>query len=183
MNITVKKTIQPQLLDLEFAIQEGPKTGVAEITALGNTVFSAKEIKQQMALRESGWFIARPFREDLLDRDLDNLRERYLDAGYLSASVKKNVVMSRDGRSAVVVIDINEGAQTRTGGISFEGNTAFTATMLQDKVILNRARRLMNGPLTRTGTVSFRRTPARVTSMRGWTWKKSPATRGWTSAM
>lgn len=134
--IDVIKTEQKGLLDLEFKIQEGPRVMVKEITVGGNTVFTAREIKKQMALRESGWFVSRPYREDLLNKDVDYIRDRYLDAGYLSAVVNKNTVMSSDKSAAVVMIEIVEGPQTRTGSISFEGNTAFTVAELLDKVKL-----------------------------------------------
>lgn len=130
------RTEQPDLLDLEFKIQEGTRITVQEISVQGNTVFTAKEIKKQMALRESGWFVSRPFREDLLNKDVDYLRDRYLDAGYLSAVVKQNTVLSNEKDSAAVLIEIVEGPQTMTGTISFEGNTAFTATELLDTVDL-----------------------------------------------
>ncbi len=89
-----------------------------------------------MALRESGWFRSRPFREDLLDKDVENLRARYLDTGYLSVAVIQNTVRSSDKSTASVTIEIVEGPQTRTGSITFEGNTAFTAAKLLDTVML-----------------------------------------------
>jgi outer membrane protein insertion porin family len=136
MTITVVKTEHPGLLDLEFKIQEGPRVIVKEITVRGNTVFTSKDIKKQMQLRESRWYSSQPYREDLLDNDLENLRDRYLDAGYLSATVNQKTVMSSDGRAADVMIDVVEGPQTKAGRISFEGNTAFTAEELLNVVSL-----------------------------------------------
>ena len=101
VTIDVIKTEQPGLLDLEFKIQEGPQVMVKEIQVRGNTVFTAKDIKKQMALRESGWFRSQPYREDLLDKDVENLRARYLDTGYLSVAVNQNTVMSSDKSTAV----------------------------------------------------------------------------------
>ena len=136
VTIDVIKTEQPGLLDLEFKIQEGPQVMVKEITVRGNTVFTARDIKKQMALREPGWFTSQPYQEDLLDKDVENLRARYLDTGYLSVAVNQNTVMSSDKSTAVVMIEIVEGPQTRTGSITFEGNTAFTAAKLLDTVNL-----------------------------------------------
>ncbi len=132
----VTKTIPPGGIDLEFIINEGPMISVEEIKILGNTAFPAKEITSQMALRASGWFISQPFREDLLDKDIDNLRDRYHETGYLQAIIKKNVVLSSDKRFAIVVIDITEGPRTTTGDVSVEGNLAFTSAELLDKVTL-----------------------------------------------
>ena len=136
VTIDVIKSEQPGLLELVFKIQEGPQVMVKEITIRGNTVFTARDIKKQMALREPGWFTSHPYQEDLLDKDVENLRARYLDTGYLSVAVNQNTVMSSDKNTAVVMIEIVEGPQTRTGSITFEGNTAFTAAKLLDTVNL-----------------------------------------------
>jgi outer membrane protein insertion porin family len=56
--------------------------------------------------------------------------------GYLSATVKNNVVLSSDGSSATVVLDITEGQQTRTGNVTFEGNTIFSEKELMVMVDL-----------------------------------------------
>ncbi|HEX9021388.1 MAG TPA: outer membrane protein assembly factor BamA [Nitrospirota bacterium] len=128
--VDVEKTEGPGRLDLNFIIKEGPRVTVQEITIRGNTAFTAKKIRKEMTLRGPGWFISRPFREDLLNNDIDALRDRYLDAGYLSATVRKNVTRSEDGRRAVVDIEISEGPQTRTGSVSFEGNKAFSSQQL-----------------------------------------------------
>jgi len=134
--VGVAKTVRPCCLDLTFIINEGPRVTVDRIVVRGNRVFTTEQIKGQMALRESGWFSGKPYREDLLNSDVDYLRDRYLDAGYLSASVKKTVTRSADGRKAVVVLEITEGPQTRTGDVSFEGNLLFSSTQLLDKVSL-----------------------------------------------
>ena len=86
MTLEVKKSEQPGRLNLEFTIHEGPRVKVKVITIRGNTVFTAKEIKKQMALQDPGFFTSQPFQEDLLERDVENIRNRYLDAGYLSSS-------------------------------------------------------------------------------------------------
>jgi outer membrane protein insertion porin family len=72
----------------------------------------------------------------LLNKDVDNLQDRYLEAGYLSAVIKKKVVRSMDGRSVDIVIEITEGARTLTGSISFEGNEVFSTAELMKKVVL-----------------------------------------------
>jgi len=136
VTVEVKKTEKPCCLDLEFIINEGPRVTVAEIIIQGNAVFATKQIRNQMTLRESGWFTAKPFREDLLDDDIDYLRDRYVDAGYLTASVKKKVTLTDAGREAAIVIEISEGLRTRTGTMSFEGNGLFSSTELLDKVSL-----------------------------------------------
>jgi outer membrane protein insertion porin family len=128
--VEVKKTEGTGTLDLVFGIQEGPRITLKEITISGNQHFSTKEIKAEMLLRESGWFTSKPFREDLLDKDLDYLADRYMNDGFLNTAVEKKVEFQDNGTRAVVSMDIKEGEQTRVGQVGFEGNTVFTAEEL-----------------------------------------------------
>lgn len=134
VRVDVKKTAAPGSLDLEFSIDEGLRVTVIKIDIRGNTYIPTKQIKEEMSLRESpgaplGWFTSSPYRDDLLNRDMDYIHDRYVDAGFLAVSVKKLVTFV-DDRKAVVGIDIDEGPQTRTGTVTFEGDTAFTAAEL-----------------------------------------------------
>jgi outer membrane protein insertion porin family len=135
VRVDVKENSAPGSLDLEFSIHEGLRQTVKKIDIHGNTYFPTKQIKGEMSLHESpgapwGWFTSSPYREDLLDKDVDYLHERYVDSGFLSASVKKTISLDTDGKEVTVVIDIDEGPQTRTGTVTFEGNTVFTAADL-----------------------------------------------------
>ncbi len=126
VKVEVQKTEGPGTLDVLFAVTEGPRITVKEIVIRGNTHFTAKQIKSEMGLRESGLF-SKPYREDLLNRDVDNLHDRYVDEGFLNAGVSKKVDLDAAGRKAVVEIDVDEGTQTSVEQVSFEGNAAFSA--------------------------------------------------------
>jgi len=136
VSVEVNKSKKPCCLDLAFIINEGPRVTVKEITLQGNTVFSTKTIKKQMALKESAWYSGKPYREDLLNNDIDYLKDRYADTGYLSAVVKKKVALLNNNTEAMVKIEVSEGPQTRTGSITFEGNKVFSPTELLGKVNL-----------------------------------------------
>lgn len=136
ITVAINKSERPGVLDVEFVIAEGPHVTIGKIELQGNTAFTTKEIKKQMALREPGWFTSYPFREDFLDKDVDNLRDRYLEAGYLAAIVKRTVARSADSRKADVLIEIAEGTRTMTGSVTFVGNTVFTSTDLLSKLSL-----------------------------------------------
>jgi outer membrane protein insertion porin family len=71
------------------------------------------------------------------DTDIDNIRDRYLEAGYL-ASVESRVERSAEAESeeALVTIEISEGPRTTTGSVTFEGNEVFSSTELQDMLSL-----------------------------------------------
>jgi outer membrane protein insertion porin family len=138
VKVAVKKTAATGKLDLEFAVQEGPKVSVSDIRIEGNTAFTAKQIKKQMVLRESGWcwFTSRPYNEDVLSKDVDGIRDRYIDAGYLDARVEKKVTRGSSGKEAAVTVKISEGRRTIVRSVSFEGNKAFTEAELLKKTSL-----------------------------------------------
>ncbi len=141
VRVDVKKTEAHGVLDLEFSIQEGLRETVKKIEIRGNTYFPTKRIKGEMSLRESpgapmGWFTSSPYREDLLNKDVEYVHEQYVDSGFLSASVSKAISLNQDGREVTVIIDIAEGPQTKTGTVTFEGNKAFTSADLLRMVSL-----------------------------------------------
>jgi len=130
VKVEVRKTEAFGSLDIAFMIQEGQKVAVDNIRVEGNTVFTLKQIKDMMATRESGWFKSRPFREDILDKDVELITDQYVAAGYLSAEVRRTVTRTASGGRALITLKITEGRQTLTGNISFEGNAALTAKEL-----------------------------------------------------
>ncbi|HSB33694.1 MAG TPA: outer membrane protein assembly factor BamA [Nitrospirota bacterium] len=144
--VEAKKTAGPGVLDLDFIIDEGLRVTVRSITLQGNTAFTSKEIKKGMALRVPGWswsssipffwYWPFPYQAALLDKDVDNLQDRYLEAGYQSAVINKKVTRSRDGSEADIVISITEGPRTLTGAVTFDGNTIFTSEELLNMVVL-----------------------------------------------
>lgn len=136
VRVEAVKKETPGSLDVEFVVSEGPKVLMGTIEFRGNAAFSTSELKSGMALREPGWFTTPVFREELLGKDIDNLRDRYLEEGWLSATIRKKVTRSEDGRRADVVLEITEGTRTTAGTVTFEGNTAFTSGELLRTVSL-----------------------------------------------
>lgn len=136
VKVTVKKTEVPGRLDLVFDIEEGRRITVKEILIRGTAYFPEKQIKGEMSLREAGWFSSSPFRQDLVDKDVEYIRQRYLDAGFLAVDIDEKVDLVDNGGKAVVVIDVNEGPQTMAGTIIFEGNEVLSEAELLDRVRL-----------------------------------------------
>ncbi len=137
VKVSVKKTDSGTgTLDLFFEVQEGPRIIVKTIEIRGNAFFSEKQVREQLSLKESGWFRSSPYREDLLDKDIDYIEDRYAEAGYVNAAITKKVAIAGSGSKATVVIEIAEGPQARVGQVGFDGNTAFTEPELLAMVAL-----------------------------------------------
>jgi outer membrane protein insertion porin family len=124
VKVEVRKTGAGGRLEIAFMIQEGQKVAVDKISAEGNTFFTTKQIKDMMATRESGWFRSRPYREDILDKDVDLITDQYVAAGFPSAEIRRTVTRTAGGVRALITLKITEGRRTLTGNISFEGNVA-----------------------------------------------------------
>jgi outer membrane protein insertion porin family len=139
VKVEVNKTEAPGSLDLVFAVHEGLKVTVDSIRVEGNTVFTAEKIRDMMETRPSGWLRSRPYRDDVLQNDVDVITEQYNAAGYLSADVKRTVTRSADGRRAAIVLKVSEGRQTLTGDITFEGNSALGSDELARAIHLKPA--------------------------------------------
>ena len=122
--------IDPQIIqrpqnrvDLIFAIDEGPATGISRINFAGNKVFDAATLRGQIATEESAWykFLSTNDNYDpdrlLYDREL---LQRFYDAhGYADFKVTSSVAqLAPGGRSFFVNFTIDEGNQYHFGKIT-----------------------------------------------------------------
>ncbi|MDH4161499.1 MAG: outer membrane protein assembly factor BamA [Nitrospirota bacterium] len=123
---TAKRTGSPAALHIHFAVTEGPRVIVETVRVEGNSSLGTTEILDIMETKGTRWYRrARPFREDLLEKDRDHVLDRYNAAGFLNAEVKIIVARSADGKTATITLKIVEGMKTLVGNISFEGNALF----------------------------------------------------------
>lgn len=119
-----------------FIVNEGQKLKIDEVRFVGNTAFSARQLRGQMEIRRR-WFLSwltgsGRFDEAKFQEDLERLRSMYLNAGYLDVSIpESNVTLDYpNSKEIIITIRIDEGRQYRVGDISFEGNTIFPTPIL-----------------------------------------------------
>jgi outer membrane protein insertion porin family len=114
-------TVDPQIIyrpqnriDLIFSINEGPTTGVARISFIGNKVFDDDTLKEQIATEESAWykFLASNdnYDPDRLTFDKEQLRRFYLKRGYADFKVISAVAeLSPDRQNFYITFTVDEG--------------------------------------------------------------------------
>lgn len=110
-------------VDLVFEINEGPVTGVRRITFLGNRRFSDKELRDQIATRESKWFRflsgATNYDPDRFTYDRELLRRFYLSRGYADFRIISAVAeLTPDGRDFFITFTLEEGERYRFGRLA-----------------------------------------------------------------
>jgi|KBSMisStandDraft_5_1062788.scaffolds.fasta_scaffold23039_3 outer membrane protein insertion porin family len=122
-------TVEPQIIqrpqnrvDLIFSITEGPTTGVARISFIGNKVFDDATLKGQIATEESAWwkFLTSNdnYDPDRLTFDREQLRRFYLKNGYADFRVVSAVAeLSPDRRDFYITFTVDEGPLYRFGKI------------------------------------------------------------------
>lgn len=129
-------TIDPQIIelpqnrvDLVYAIDEGPGTGILDISFLGNTVFSDRELRQEIITTESEWwkFFASQdnYDPDRVTFDREQLRRFYLRNGFADFRVVSAIAeLARDKSGFYLTFTLEEGDQYAFGDVQIESSVA-----------------------------------------------------------
>lgn len=97
---------------LVYKVTEGPRVRIQEIRFEGNRVFSDDELYGEVTSEEQWWpFLAGFLDRDQLDRDAAQVRQYYLERGYLEAQVGRRIELSPTQTRAVVTFNVREGEQ------------------------------------------------------------------------
>ncbi|MBU6472254.1 MAG: outer membrane protein assembly factor BamA [Alphaproteobacteria bacterium] len=123
-------TVDPEIIqrpqnrvDLIYSISEGPTTGVARISFIGNHVFDDSTLRDQIATEESAWwkFLASNdnYDPDRLIFDKEQLRRFYLKRGYADFEVVSAVAqLTPDRRNFYITFTLHEGALYHFGKVT-----------------------------------------------------------------
>lgn len=125
-------TIDPKIIelpqnrvDLVYEIDEGPETGIIDISFLGNTVFTERELRAEIVTTESAWykFFASQdnYDPDRVTFDREQLRRFYLRNGYADFQViSANAELARDKSGFYLTFNLSEGEQYTFGDVQIE---------------------------------------------------------------
>ncbi|HEY1836608.1 MAG: outer membrane protein assembly factor BamA [Rhizomicrobium sp.] len=127
-------TVDPQIIqrpqnrvDLIFSINEGPTTGVARISFIGNKVFDDTTLRGQIATEESAWykFLATNdnYDPDRLTFDREQLRRFYLKNGYADIRIVSAVAeLAPDRQNFYITFTLDEGPLYKFGKVVIQSN-------------------------------------------------------------
>jgi outer membrane protein insertion porin family len=125
----ISATVTPKLVQLEqnrvdvvFEIDEGPETGVAAITFLGNTAFSDNDLRDVMVTKQSSWWRLFSSNDNYdpnrLDYDREQLRKFYTNRGYYDFRILSSVAELKPDNSAFgMTITLEEGDRYKFGEV------------------------------------------------------------------
>lgn len=115
---------------IRFLIKSGAEAQVKKILFSGRYAFSEKLLREQISLRESGFFNKTLYTKAQHQSDAETLRRFYRDAGFQNATVIPVVQFDDSEELAWLLFKIDEGARTRIDQLEFTGNTTLSTLEL-----------------------------------------------------
>lgn len=122
-DVTPKVVQQAQnRVDLIFEVNEGPTTGVKRINFIGNTEYSDKRLRDELATEESKWYRFFSSNDNYdpnrLEFDREQLRTYYTDRGFADFRVVSAVAeLTPDQEDFYITFTLDEGEEYVWGDI------------------------------------------------------------------
>lgn len=134
--ITVKQTIlDGNRVKLDMTFAEGKPARVVDINIIGNQHFSDADLIDVLAIKDNKinpLSKADRYTQEKLVTSLENLRAKYLNAGFVRFEIKDaKLNINEDKNRIFVEISLHEGEQYRFGQTQFLGNLTYTQAELE----------------------------------------------------
>ena len=146
-------------------VEEGEEAAIRSVRIVGNEAFSTWRLESDMRLEARSFFNFFTdnyhYSEQKLKADLERIRTRYLEAGYLRFEVESwHVEVSPDKRHIDIAIHLNEGRQYKVSGTRFkvaEGAAALPFDLLVlNQYIIQQPGEIYDGQLAGEATEKIR---------------------------
>ncbi len=117
--------LEQNRVDIVFEISEGPLSKVESIKFIGNSFYSDRRLKREIATSESRWWkvltAGGKYDPDLLNFDKENLKKFYADQGFVDAEINFAIgEISNKRDKFFVTFVINEGARYKFGNVNVD---------------------------------------------------------------
>jgi outer membrane protein insertion porin family len=126
--VTVNKTQLPNgRVDVEFAIDEGARSGIASIEFVGNNAYSDSRLRGVLQTRQTNflsWFTKRDvYSDEKFAADEELLRRFYMRNGYADFRVLSTETRFDDEKSRYyIVVTVDEGPRYKYGAINIDSS-------------------------------------------------------------
>ncbi len=135
----------PKLVNVSFAIDEGPKVKIRTIEFVGNQALDDGDLKGAMEEIKERWlfsFISKRgiYKADKFEEDAERVVQLYREHGYITAQVGDPQLVYPEGEGdteaestwVTLRVPITEGQRYRIGEFAFEGNSVVPDEVLED---------------------------------------------------
>jgi outer membrane protein insertion porin family len=135
----VSEVTADETVTVKFKLTENDKVKVKKITFIGNEKLKDSALKDQLMTQEAGFFSGMSssgsFKQEAFERDLQVLKWKYWNQGYLQVKIDRPVVtVTADKKSIYITYYIQEGEQYSVGEIDFAGDLLFEKSELMETV-------------------------------------------------
>ena len=128
--VTPKVTpLDQNRIDVIYEIDEGPKTGVAKVNFVGNSIFTDNELRGVILTKESRWWrffgSNDNYDPDRLEYERELLRQHYARNGYADFTVLSAVAeLTSDRKDFFITFTVEEGPEYQIGEVEVKTTLA-----------------------------------------------------------
>ena len=124
---TTVTPVENSRVGLLFSVVEGPVAKISQVNFIGNNTFSNSTLLGEMQLSTPNWFSWYTkndlYTKDKLTGDLENVRQYYLNRGYLEFNVESTQVsVSPDRKEMYLTVGLHEGEPYTVSGVRLSGD-------------------------------------------------------------
>ncbi|MEN9945949.1 MAG: outer membrane protein assembly factor BamA [Pseudomonadota bacterium] len=139
-------------VDININVKEGIIAKIAQINFVGNQVFSAHRLQEEMFLNTgnwlSWWYKDNQYSSDKLAGDIEKIRALYLNKGYIDFRLNSvQVQLNPDKQSVYITMNMKEGAQYRYKSIKLAGDFRDIPAQKLEKLITLKPNTIINQSL------------------------------------
>ena len=124
-------------LNVLYIVNRGDSHNLAAVKIHGNKYFSADLIRERMGVHAASGFLTHGiFSQSQLATDVQSIANLYTANGFLNVKVSSDVINKANAGKGdiMVVINVEEGPQTRVASLNIVGNKAITDQQIRDHV-------------------------------------------------
>ena len=130
---TIVNPLPNNRAEIKIQVTENDVALLKDVTFVGNQAFDSDLLQDQMELQPDAWwkFFGNKFDSTQFTKDLETIRNYYLDRGYAKAGIANTDVKLNDEKTeARVTIDIVEGEKYTVNGMRIVGDVGGMAEQL-----------------------------------------------------
>ncbi|WP_109859294.1 outer membrane protein assembly factor BamA [Aggregatibacter segnis] len=130
---TIVNPLPNNRAEVKIQVTENDVALLKDVTFVGNKAFDSDRLEDQMELQPDAWwkFFGNKFDSTQFTKDLETIRNYYLDRGYAKAGIANTDVKLNDEKTeARVTIDIVEGEKYTVNGTRIVGDVGGMAEQL-----------------------------------------------------
>ncbi|RDE71140.1 outer membrane protein assembly factor BamA [Aggregatibacter segnis] len=130
---TIVNPLPNNRAEIKIQVTENDVALLKDVTFVGNQAFDSDRLQDQMELQPDAWwkFFGNKFDSTQFTKDLETIRNYYLDRGYAKAGIANTDVKLNDEKTeARVTIDIVEGEKYTVNGARIVGDVGGMAEQL-----------------------------------------------------